>query len=229
VCRLVLHIRSRLRGKVALGPAVWGNRVQAQPLPHVDTAPAHFCIVVPHPQQTRMARLNTHLSATPQQTRSSTVDSLYRDPSVAPRNESNARPSSYSVLSPSASMNSDKENDGPPSRDNTPRPAKRGLRGASARMPTPDSGSTGGGSGSKRRRTGTYSVGGGAIYQDEPEEEQDDVDEDEEEERDGATDAPIEEEEEGPSRFYNPNQNPDTRRRVRANMRDHGRYVEGAC
>jgi hypothetical protein len=175
-----------------------------------------------------MARLNTHLSATPQQTRSSTVDSLYRDPSVAPRNDSNARPSSYSVLSPSASMNSDKENDGPSSRDSTPRPAKRGLRGDSARMPTPDSGSTGAASGSKRRRTGTYSAGRSAIYQDEPEGEQDDVDEDDEEDRDEATPAPTDEDEEGALRFYNPNQNPEKRRRVRATMRDHHRMVDGA-
>jgi hypothetical protein len=95
-------------------------------------------------------------------------------------------------------------------------------------MPTPDSGSTGGGSGSKRRRTGTYSAAPGAIYQDEPEEEEDDVDEDEEEEPDEATPASVEEEEQGVLRFYNPNQDPDQRRRVRATMRDHTRYVDGA-
>jgi hypothetical protein len=95
-------------------------------------------------------------------------------------------------------------------------------------MPTPDSGSTGAASGSKRRRTGTYSAGRSAIYQDEPEEEQDDVDEDEEEDRDEATPAPTDEDEEGALRFYNPNQNPEKRRQVRATMRDHHRMVDGA-
>jgi hypothetical protein len=170
-----------------------------------------------------MARLNTHLSATPQQTRSSTVDSLYRDPSVAPRNESNARPSSYSVLSPSASQNSDKENDEPQSHENTPRPAKRGLRGASARMPTPDTGSTTSGHGNKRRRTGEYSGSGVNVYEDEAEEEQEDADEEEE----GATPQQAEEEEEGDLRFYNPNQDPEKRRRLRATLRDHQRMVDG--
>lgn len=168
-----------------------------------------------------MARLNTHLSATPQQTRSSTVNSLYRDPSVAPRNDSNAQPASYSVLSPSASQNSDKENDQPPSRVNTPRPAKRGLRGASARMPTPDTGSKASGNGSKRRRTGEYSASGVEVYVDEPE------DEDEDEEEEDATPAQPEEDEEGDLRFYNPNQDPEKRRRLRATLRDHQRMVEG--
>jgi hypothetical protein len=172
-----------------------------------------------------MARLNTHLSATPQQTRSSTVDSLYRDPSVAPRNESNARPSSYSVLSPSASQNSDKENDGPQSRENTPRPAKRGLRGASARMPTPDtgSGSTASGNGNKRRRTGENTGSGVNVYEDEVEEEQEDADEEEE----NATPQEAEEDEEGDLKFYNPNQDPEKRRRLRATLRDHQRMVDG--
>jgi hypothetical protein len=169
-----------------------------------------------------MARLNTHPSATPQQTRSSTVDSLYRDPSVAPRNESNAR-STYSVLSPSASMNSDKENDEPASRENTPRPAKRGLRGASARMPTPDTGSTTSGNGNKRRRTGQYQGGGVDVYHDGAEEEQDDGEEPEED----ATPAAPEEDEEGDLRFYNPNQDPEKRRRLRATLRDHQRKVDG--
>jgi hypothetical protein len=176
-----------------------------------------------------MARLNTHPSATPRQTRSTTVDSLYRDPSVAPRNDNNARLSSYSVLSPSASMNSDKENDEPQTRENTPRPNKRGLRGASARMPTPDSGSTGTGNGSKRRRTGEYSVEGGAIYEDEPEEEQDDADGHEDEAvQNEATPPPTEEDEQGDLRFYNPNQDPEKRRQLRATLRDHSRMVEGA-
>jgi hypothetical protein len=170
-----------------------------------------------------MARLNTHLSATPRQTRSSTADSLYRDPSVALQDDNNARTSSYSVLSPSASMNSDKENDQPHTRQSTPRPAKRGLRGASVRMPTPDSGSTGTGTGSKRRRTGEYSVGGGAIYEDGSEDEQD-----EHEGRDEAGLAPAEDDEQGELRYYNPNQDPEKRRRLRATLRDHSRMVEGS-
>ncbi|KAH7063881.1 Nse4 C-terminal-domain-containing protein [Paraphoma chrysanthemicola] len=168
-----------------------------------------------------MARLNTHLSATPQQTRSSTVDSLYRDPSLAPRNESNARTSPYSVMSPSASMNSDKENEPPETRENTPRPTKgRGLRGASARIPTPDTGSTTGTNGSKRRRTGEYSMRGGDIYEDGPDGEDDDDPEDD------GTPAPVEEDEQGDLRFYNPNQDPEQRRRLRATLRDHHRVVD---
>jgi hypothetical protein len=171
-----------------------------------------------------MARLNTHLSATPQQqTRASTVDSLYRDPSLAPRDDHDARTSSYSVLSPSASMHSDKENDQPHTRQNTPRPAKRALQGASARMPTPDSGSTGTGTGSKRRRTSEYSVGGSATHQHGPEDELD-----EHEGQDEATPAPPEEDEQGGLRYYNPNQDPEKRRRLRATLRDHSRMVEGS-
>lgn len=170
-----------------------------------------------------MARLNTHLSATPLQTRSSTVDSLYRDPSTAPRIESNARTSSYSVLSPSASMNSDKENDEPQSRENTPRPAKRGPRGTSARMPTPDTGSTGSSNGNKRRRTARHSSTGVNVFQDGLED-----DDDEDVPEDDAPPAVPEEDEEGDLRFYNPNQDPEKRRRLRATLRDHQRMVEGA-
>lgn len=171
-----------------------------------------------------MARLNTRLSATPQ-TRASTVDSLYRDPSVAPRTEQNGRTSSYSVISPTRSMNSDKENESPATRDNTPRRGKsRGLRVASARMPTPDSGSTEG-NGSKRRRTGNYTMSRSQIYDDGQDTDQDD-------EEDGI-DTPSqshlqpEQEEEGHLRFYNPNQDPEKRRRLRATMRDHQRMLDG--
>ncbi|KAF2028215.1 Nse4-domain-containing protein [Setomelanomma holmii] len=174
-----------------------------------------------------MARLNTHLSATPQQTRSSTVDSLYRDPSLAPRNESNARTSSYSVMSPSASMNSDKENEQPKTRENTPQPSKRrGLRGASARIPTPDTGSTTGTNGSKRRRTGEYNMRGSRgpeIHEDGPD-DGDEGAEPEDEDEDNPT-AP-EEDEQGDLRFYNPNQDPEQRRRLRATLRDHSRVVD---
>ncbi|EUC41463.1 hypothetical protein COCMIDRAFT_106080 [Bipolaris oryzae ATCC 44560] len=170
-----------------------------------------------------MARLNTHLSATPQ-TRASTVDSLYRDPSVVPRAEQNGCTSSYSVISPTRSINSDKENESPATRDNTPRRGKsRGLRVASARMPTPDSGSTEG-NGSKRRRTDNYTMSRSQIYDDEQDADQDD-------EEDGI-DTPSqshvqpEQEEEGHLRFYNPNQDPEKRRRLRATMRDHQRMLD---
>jgi hypothetical protein len=171
-----------------------------------------------------MARLNTHLSATPQQTRSSTVDMLYRDPSVAPRTESNARTSSYSVLSPTRSMNSDKENEQPETRANTPRLGKaRGLRGTSARMPTPDSGSAAG-AGSKRRRTDSYSMERSQVYEDGQEDGGANDDED-------AVETPSqitpESDEEGDLKFYNPNQDPEKRRKLRATMRDHQRMVDG--
>jgi hypothetical protein len=177
-----------------------------------------------------MARLNTHASVTPRQTRSTTVDSLYRDPSVAPRNENNARTSSYSVMSPVASMNSsDKENDEPRTRENTPRPAKgRGLRGASARMPTPDSGSAAAGNSNKRRRTGDYSLGTTEIFEDEPEDEDAEEEDDDTEELDeDATPGQAEEDDHGFSKAYNPNQDPDERRRLRANIRDNQRMVDG--
>jgi hypothetical protein len=175
-----------------------------------------------------MARLNTHPSATPQPRRSTTVDSLYRDPSVAPQNASNARNSSYSVMSPVASMNSsDKENDEPRTRESTPRPTKgRGLRGASARMPTPDSGSAAVGSASKRQRTGEYSMGASEVFEDEPEDD-DEGERGYEDEQEIASSAQNEEDENGYAKAYNPNQDPDERRRLRANIRDHQRMVEG--
>ena len=171
-----------------------------------------------------MARLNTHLSATPQQTRSSTVDTLYRDPSVAPRTASNVRTSSYSVLSPTRSLNSDKENEQPETRENTPRRGKaRGLRGTSARMPTPDSGSTAG-NGSKRRRTDNYSMGQSQIYEDD---EGEDGENDDDDAVETPSQMPPEEGEEGYLRYYDPNQDPEKRRRLRATMRDHQRMVDG--
>jgi hypothetical protein len=171
-----------------------------------------------------MARLNTHLSATPQQTRSSTVDTLYRDPSVAPRTASNVRTSSYSILSPTRSMNSDKENELPETRENTPRRGKaRGLRGTSARMPTPDSGSAAG-NGSKRRRTDNYSMGQSQVYEDEQGEDAENGDDDEVE---TPSQVQPEMDEEGYLKFYNPNQDPEDRRKLRATMRDHQRMVDG--
>ncbi|KAF1934843.1 Nse4-domain-containing protein [Clathrospora elynae] len=172
-----------------------------------------------------MARLNTQLSATPQQMRSSTVDSLYRDPSVASQNESNERTSSYSVLSPSRSMTSDKENQGPATRENTPRLEKdRGLRGASARMMTPDSGSAAG-NGNKRRRTDNYNMPQSDVNEDGQDQDYGDGQEDE---QDATTPSQMQPdaEEEGDLRFYNPNQNPNERQRLRARMRENQRQVD---
>lgn len=179
-----------------------------------------------------MARLNTHLSATPQ-TRASTVDSLYRDPSVAPRHGSTARGSTYSVLSPSQS--SDKENMDQESRDNTPSPPskRKGLSNASGRIPTPDTGSTIGSTNNKRRRTGTYHVDGdAAVYEDEGEEEEDgeedeDADAGEAQSSQRQPTTQPEEDEDSQNKLYNPNQDPEKRRRVRYQLRDHHRQLEG--
>lgn len=176
-----------------------------------------------------MARLSTHLSATPQ-TRASTVDSLYRDPSVAPRHGSTTRGSTYSVLSPSQS--SDKENMGEESRDNTPSPTskRKGLSNASGRIPTPDTGSTSGGTSSKRRRTGAYSANGDAgIYEDEGEAEEDGEEEEDAEVQSSQRQPTTqpEEDEDSQNKLYNPNQDPEKRRRVRYQLRDHHRQLEG--
>ncbi|KAH6878067.1 Nse4 C-terminal-domain-containing protein [Alternaria rosae] len=171
-----------------------------------------------------MARLNTRLSATPQ-TRASTVDSLYRDPSVAPRNESNARTTSYSVLSPTRSISSDKENEQPETRANTPRRGKAGgMRSASVRMPTPDSGSTTG-NGGKRRRTDNYAMAQSQIYEDGNDEHEEGEEEDMHQ-VETPSQPPPESDEEGDQKYYNPNQNPEQRRRLRANMRDNHRMLE---
>ena len=176
-----------------------------------------------------MARLNTHLSATPQ-TRASTVDSLYRDPSVAPRHGSTARGSTYSIMSPSQS--SDKENMNSESRDNTPSPTakRKGLSNASGRIPTPDTGSTFGGSNNKRRRTSAYNANGDAgVYEDE-EEAEEDGEEEEDAEAQSSQRQPTtqpEEDEDSQNKLYNPNQDPEKRRRVRYQLRDHHRQLEG--
>jgi hypothetical protein len=91
-------------------------------------------------------------------------------------------------------------------------------------MPTPDSGSAAARSGSKRRRTGDYSLNAGGIYEDDPE---DDIEEDDEEEEEAnAPSAQPEEDEHDNLRFYNPNQDPEKRRRLRATLRDHQRMVD---
>jgi hypothetical protein len=82
-------------------------------------------------------------------------------------------------------------------------------------MPTPDSGSTAS-HGSKRRRTGNYDMAPAHGNQDED-------DEDEVE-----SPSQPEPDEDGDLRFYNPNQDPEKRRKVRASMRDHQRMIDGA-
>jgi hypothetical protein len=70
-------------------------------------------------------------------------------------------------------------------------------------------------------------MGATEIFEDELEdddEEEEGADEDEQEE---ALSAHNEEDESGYAKAYNPNQDPDERRRLRANIRDHQRMVEG--
>jgi len=173
-----------------------------------------------------MARLNTHQSATPLQTRSSTVDSLYRDPSVAPRNASSARGTTYSVMSPSQS--SDKENMDSGSREGTPQPAKRkGLGSASGRIPTPDTGSTAGSGGNKRRRTDDYDLNGASEAYEDEDEEQDEEEESERSYRRRTATTQPEEEEDSQSKLYDPNQNPEKRRAVRYQLRENRRLLDG--
>jgi hypothetical protein len=132
-------------------------------------------------------------------------------------------------------MTSDKENEQPGTRENTPRRGKaRGLRGTSARMPTPDSGSAAG-NGNKRRRTDNYTPAKSRVYEyDDDDEEEEEEEEEEEDGDDGANDEvqtpsqlPPESDEEGDLKFYNPNQDPEKRRKLRATMRDHQRMVDG--
>jgi len=179
-----------------------------------------------------MARLNTRTSATPA-SRAGTVDSLYRDPTPAPRpngSTSTARLSSYSVMSPAVStQNSDKENEFPASREATPRPKSRGTATASRRaqrLMTPDSGNA-----NKRRRTGDYSLdtldnqahetAGMPVYQDE-------------EQSTEPSEEPFEAQGQRPptpddddTRYYDPDQAPEQRRMVAALLRDHHREVLG--
>ena len=182
-----------------------------------------------------MARLNTRTSATPQITRASTVDSLYRDPTPVSRlnGGSTARQSSYSVVSPAvSSQNSDKENDVPASREATPLAKSRGVATTSRRtqrLMTPDSGNA-----NKRRRTGDYSLSARdqqddegesmPIYQDEQFEEQSEEPSEEQDQR-----PPTPAEDEDDARYYDPDQDPEERRMVSALVRDHHREVLGKC
>lgn len=179
-----------------------------------------------------MARLNTHLSATPQfqSARSGTVDSLYRDPSLPP---TQPRESSYSVLSP-RSANSDKENEQPGSTEGTPRHLAKGKRPMAppgARMPTPSSGSSSEHA-NKRRRTNGYSgVGSSQIYEDEDADNgahvEDEGEEEEEEEEEQPQDNRVLDLDEEDKRFYDPQQDPEFRRQLRAGIRNHQRQMEG--
>jgi hypothetical protein len=63
---------------------------------------------------------------------------------------------------------------------------------------------------------------GAAIYEDGPDEEDHGRDAE-----DDGTPAPVGEDEQGGLRFYNPNQDPEQRRRLRATLRDHHRLVDG--
>ncbi|KAF2107133.1 Nse4 C-terminal-domain-containing protein [Lophiotrema nucula] len=195
-----------------------------------------------------MARLNTALSATPQPGRGSTVDSLYRDPTpLSQHPASTERGTSYSVLSPAHSMSSDKENREPETRENTPKPvAKRRPMASSSisRLPTPNSGgSSESRHANKRRRTGDrQATRAHSIFEDEDagltpqDDDEEDVDEEEEETADLHTPESDEEtpnvEEEGDeeeddfTKYYDPHQNPDVRRQVRANIRNNQRELE---
>jgi hypothetical protein len=195
---------------------------------HQTSIPPFRCLLQKKKRScAKMARLNTHHSATPLQTRSSTVDSLYRDPSVAPRNASSARGTTYSVMSPSQS--SDKENVDSESRERTPQPAKRkGLGSASGRIPTPDTGSTTGSGSNKRSRTDDYDLNGASgLYEDEDEEEDQEEEPEQPQRRRTATTQPEEDEEDSQSKLYDPNQDPIKRRDVRYRLRENNRQLEG--
>jgi hypothetical protein len=197
-----------------------------------------------------MARLNTRTSATPLPPggRSATVDSLYRDPTPLSQAASRARQSTYSVMSPAT--NSDKENEQPDSPRSTPQPptkTRRPMGAPSTRLPTPQSGSSAGNA-NKRRRTDDYSAAdSAAIYQDddddeEAEQEDDDDDDDDEMEAEGedasaasedqpaaSEDPPAADEdpEDRLTKWYDPDQDPEIRRQLRTNIRNHRREIEG--
>ncbi|KAF2465696.1 Nse4-domain-containing protein [Lindgomyces ingoldianus] len=180
-----------------------------------------------------MARLNAHLSATPQSHRSSTVDSLYRDPTPRPHlnSASSRQAATLSAMSPARSLNSDKENQEPDSRANTPRPtkARRPMAASAPRLPTPNSGpgSASGSSSSganKRRRTGDYTITNPTAIsrhgeedlhdgRDEVSEHHDNDDDDDDGEADG-------------TKYYNPCQDVRLRQAVRANITKNLREME---
>ncbi|KAF1961721.1 Nse4-domain-containing protein [Byssothecium circinans] len=182
-----------------------------------------------------MARLNTRTSATPV-VRSSTVDSLYRDPTPASRANANgggtARQSSYSVMSAGQSTNSDKENDIPPSRESTPQPRHKAISMAGKRAqrpPTPDSGSTSSGNTTKRRRTDNYAFAGSdmgdtQVYEDDAEDGA--HDENEELEQNQAPPTPAEDDQDEALKYYNPDQDPEERRALLVGMKALSRGID---
>lgn len=145
-----------------------------------------------------MARLNTEIEPSPTPGRES---SLYRDPTPLSQLRASTRASTYSVLSPGPSSNSDKENE-PDPRNETPRPVSKGKQPmAPPRLPTPSSGSSN--NSNKRRRLGEYNI---------PDSSRNHVQGSEEPEM---------------AQYYDPNQDVDERREVRAKIRNNHRDMEG--
>jgi hypothetical protein len=144
-----------------------------------------------------MARLQPYPSATPQPTRY-TRASTTDSLYRDPSVRPRASRAPTSTMGPSQSFTSDKENDTPSAHQN----------------------------GSKRRRTDEYSV-----IQDDGEDSDADDDDDDHVEQDSqdheSHPQPDFDEEQGDQKFYNPNQDPEKRRRLRATMRDHQRMVQG--
>jgi hypothetical protein len=145
-----------------------------------------------------MARLQPYPSATPQPTRY-TRASTTDSLYRDPSVRPRASRAPTSTMDPSQSLTSDKENETPGAHQN----------------------------GNKRRRTDEYSV----IQDDSEDSEESGDDGDNHVEQDSQDDEPHPQpeidEEQGDQKFYNPNQDPEKRRRLRATMRDHQRMVQG--
>jgi hypothetical protein len=144
-----------------------------------------------------MARLQPYPSATPQPTYTRASTTDSLYRDPSVRPRASRAPNS--TMNPSQSFTSDKENETPGAHLN----------------------------GNKRRRTDDYSV----IQDDDEDGDSDSDDSDDHVEQDSQEhDPPAQpeiEEEEGDQKFYNPNQDPEKRRRLRATMRDHQRMVQG--
>jgi hypothetical protein len=144
-----------------------------------------------------MARLQPYPSATPQPTYTRASTTDSLYRDPSVRPRASRAPNS--TMNPSQSFTSDKENETPGAHLN----------------------------GNKRRRTDDYSV----IQDDDEDGDSDSDDSDDHVEQDSQDhDPPVQpeiEEEEGDQKFYNPNQDPEKRRRLRATMRDHQRMVQG--
>jgi hypothetical protein len=144
-----------------------------------------------------MAHLQPYPSATPQPTYTRASTTDSLYRDPSVRPRASRAPNS--TMNPSQSFTSDKENETPGAHLN----------------------------GNKRRRTDDYSV----IQDDDEDGDSDSDDSDDHVEQDSQEhDPPAQpeiEEEEGDQKFYNPNQDPEKRRRLRATMRDHQRMVQG--